>query len=153
MQPTVTGRRGVWIRTGLLALAIGQGGAAAWALFAPRSWFAEFPGGGQHWVAAYPPFNEHLATDYGGAFIALSLLVAIAGVLLERRLVVIAMVCWLTAAVPHLIFHIGTRDAYQGAERVASLTSLVLTVVIPIAILAGVRRAGAPSPSTAPASG
>lgn len=152
MQATVTGRRGVWIRIGLVALALGQGGAAVWALLAPRSWFADFPGGGQHWVAAYPPFNEHLATDYGGAFLALSLLVVITAVLLDRRLIVIAMVCWLAAAVPHLVFHLATRDAYHGAEAVASLASLALTVVIPIAILVAVRRSSAPSSVPAPAS-
>jgi hypothetical protein len=137
---TLTGRRRVWIRVGLWALALGQGSAAAWALLAPRSWFEGFPGGGQHWVAAYPPFNQHLATDYGAAFLALSLLAVFAAVVLERRLVAIAMACWLVAAVPHLVFHLGTLDAYRGAEGVASIVSLVFTVVVPIAILAGLRQ-------------
>jgi hypothetical protein len=148
---TVTGRRRLWIRVGLWALALGQGMPAIWALIAPRSWFDNFPGGGQHWVAALPPFNEHLATDYGAAFLAISVLAAIAAVLLDRRLVAVAMACWLVAAIPHFIYHLGTLHAYPGAEGVSSQASLALTVVVPLAILAGVRRpAGRPSPAAEP---
>ena len=150
---TITGRRRrVWIRVGLLALAIGQGLPAMWALLAPRSWYDGFPGGGQSWVSALPPYNEHLATDYGSAFLAISVLAAISAVLLERRLVIVAMLCWLVAAVPHLVFHLGTLDAYQGAAGPSSLAGLLFTVLVPVAILLGLRGpaprgAAAPEPS------
>jgi hypothetical protein len=139
---TITGdRRRLWVRVGLLALAVGQGVPAMWALFAPRSWYDGFPGGGQSWVSALPPYNEHLATDYGSAFLAISVLAAICAVLLERRLVIVAMLCWLVAAVPHLVFHLGTLDAYRGAAGPSSLVGLVFTVAVPVAILLALRRA------------
>ena len=137
---TVTGaRRRLAIRVALLALAIGQGSAAIWARLAPRGFYEDFPGAGQQWVAALPPFNEHLVTDYGSAFLALSLLVAIAAVLLERRLVAIAMACWLTAAAPHFLFHLATPGNEQPGERLASLVSLAITVGVPLLVLAGLR--------------
>lgn len=151
---TVAGdRRRLWIRVGVLGLAIGQGIPALWALLAPRSWYDGFPGGGQHWVSALPPFNEHLVTDYGASFLALSVLAAAAAVLLDRRLVAVAMGCWLISALPHFLYHLGTLDAYRtGAEMVSSQLSLGLSVLVPILVLATLRRPAARSSAAAPTS-
>jgi len=61
-------------RVVLLVLALVAAYVGAWALFAPASFYAEFPGGSRHWVAADGPFNEHLVRDVGAAYCALCVL-------------------------------------------------------------------------------
>src|SRR5436305_13051227 len=92
-------------RVGLVLLGVGQGIAAVWALAAPHSFYSDFPAAGQHWVSAFAPYNEHLVRDYGAAFLAIVALAAIAAWIGERTLMVVALVVWLIAAVPHLAFH------------------------------------------------
>jgi hypothetical protein len=68
-----------WVmRTGLVLLALPSAVIAAWGLLAPHGFYTDFPGAGRHWVSALPPYNEHLVTDYGSGFLALSVLVALA---------------------------------------------------------------------------
>ena len=124
--------RSTLVRPGLALLALGQGAAAVWALLAPRSFYDDFPGGGGHWVSALPPYNEHLIRDYGSAYLALAVLAAIAALRGEVRLARIAMVVWLVAAVPHLVFHI----AHASEGGAGSIVSLGLNVAVPVALLA-----------------
>ena len=133
------------IRAGFGVLAVMQGFAALWALLAPRSFYEDFPGFGRHWVSALPPYNEHLITDYGGGFLALALLAALAAILLERRVVQVAAVCWLVASVPHFIFHLTTLASYRTADTLGSVISLAVFVAIPLAILVALREARSPA--------
>src|SRR5436305_8891748 len=105
--PTTTpaDRRFGAVQAGLVFLGLGQGIAAVWALAAPRSFYGDFPARGQHWVSAFAPYNEHLVRDYGAAFLAITALAAIAAWIGDRRLMIVALVVWLIAAVPHLVFH------------------------------------------------
>ena len=48
------------IRFLLLTLGIPQGLIGMWALFAPRSFYDDFPVGTDGWVNALGPFDEHL---------------------------------------------------------------------------------------------
>src|SRR3990170_7280069 len=98
--------RELWLRAGLLVLAVGSGVVGLWALAAPRSFYDDFPGGGRHWVSALPEYNEHLVRDVGGLNLAVAALLLVAAVVLERRLVQVALVAPLLYAVPHLIFHL-----------------------------------------------
>ena len=134
-----TERRGRWMRAGLLALAIGQGGASLWALADPRSFYDDFPGGGRHWVSALPPFNEHLTVDYASGGLALTVLAVLAAVMLERRVVLVTAIAWLVFGLPHLTYHLATLDAYAAGDAVGTVVSLGLTVVVPLAILFGLR--------------
>jgi hypothetical protein len=131
-RTTPTDRRLTTVRVGLVALGIGQGIAAVWALLAPHSFFGDFPARGQHWVASFAPYNEHLVRDYGASFLAISVLALIAAWLAERRLMVIALVVWLIAAVPHLIFHAAHAHT-SGAPAVATVA---VNVAFPLVLLA-----------------
>ena len=95
-----------WVRWGvLIAVAVPQLITGVWAVLAPRSWFDDFPGIGPVLVGAEPPFNRHLATDAGGAFLATGVALLIAVVWPRRQLVALALVTFLTFAVPHTIYH------------------------------------------------
>jgi hypothetical protein len=132
------------IRVGLVVLALPQALIGLWALVAPRGWFDTFPGAGHHWLPAYGAYNEHLATDVGGTFIALGLLLLAAALYLERRLVQVALVAYLAFEVPHFVYHLGADDALSGGDQVASAVTLALTVILAIALLVLTRR---PTPS------
>jgi hypothetical protein len=118
-------------RIGLLLLALGQGFAAVWALAAPRGFYGDFPGGGQHWVAALPPYNEHLVRDYGAAFLALSVLALAAAAIAERTLVRVTLAVWVVAALPHLVFHL----AHASNGGTGSLVSLGLNAAVPLVLI------------------
>lgn len=128
-------RRWLVVRIGLVLLGLGQGYAAVWALFAPRSFFDGFPGGGAHWVSALPPYNEHLVRDYGSAFLAIAALALVAAWLADRRVARVALAIWALAAAPHLAFHLSHPDEPSGASGVASLATLALNLAVPLFLL------------------
>lgn len=128
------------VRIGLVALGLGQGGVALWALLAPRSFFGDFPTRGADWVDAFLPYNEHLVRDYGASFVALSVLALAAAWVAERRLVVVALAVWLVAAVPHFAFHLANADEPPGLAGVSSLMTLGFNVVLPLVLLHLVRK-------------
>jgi hypothetical protein len=68
--------RAARIVLGLLALSAAVAGP--WAAVAPGSCYRDFRGGGQHWVAADGPFNEHLVRDLGGLTLALGAVTVLA---------------------------------------------------------------------------
>jgi hypothetical protein len=145
------------VRIGLVVLGLGQGGAAVLALLAPRTFFDDFPVRGAHWVSAFAPYNEHLVRDYGAAFLAISVLALTAAWLAERRLAAVALVVWLVAAVPHLVFHLAHADEPAGTKGAASLITLGLNVVLPLVLLFLVRKEiphapDRPGPAEGPAS-
>ncbi len=124
-------RRWLIVRAGLVLIGLGQGGTAVWELLAPRGFYDNFPGGGQHWVAAFPPFNEHLIRDYGAAFLALSVLALAAAAIAERRIVLVTLVALLVAALPHLAFHI----AHAGEGGAGSVVAIALNAAVPLILI------------------
>ena len=135
--------RELWLRGGLLVLAAGSGLVGLWALAAPRSFYDDFPGGGRHWVSALPEYNEHLIRDAGGLNLAVAALLLAAAVVLERRLVQVALVAPLLYAVPHLIFHVAeVGELESSGDKVAQTLTLVLAVVIPLVLLPLTLRLG-----------
>ena len=56
-----------------------------WARLWPRHFFDTFPGFGQRWTAAYPPYNEHLVVDLGSTFLTLGFLLAAGAAVDDRR--------------------------------------------------------------------
>lgn len=125
-------RRWTVVRVGLVLLALGQGGGAVWALLAPRGFYDGFPGGGWHWVAALPPYNEHLIRDYGASFTALSVLALAAAIVAERRLVLVALGVWLVAALPHLAFHVAHAGDGGGSIAALALGAAAPLILIPL---------------------
>lgn len=137
------------VQAALWVLVLLQAPPALWALLAPRSFYAGFPGAGRAWVAAYPPYNHHLITDYGAGFLAVAVLAAAAAVLMERRVIQVAMVCWMVAALPHFGFHLATTGGIETIDAVGTLVALGLAFGVPAAILLALRRQPAPGRAAA----
>lgn len=113
-----------------------------WAAAFPRSFYDDFPGFGQVWVAADGPFNEHLVRDVGSLNLALAVLLAVAAVRTTPLLVGVAAGVNLVNAVPHLTYHLLNLDVLDTTEQVTSGVVLVAAVVTPAALLWWVARAG-----------
>ncbi|HZM83006.1 MAG TPA: hypothetical protein VFC19_45395 [Candidatus Limnocylindrales bacterium] len=131
---------------GVLHLAWGVGAIAA-----PRWFFDNFPGFGRHWTAAYPPYNEHLMTDVGAAFLALGVILLIAAAMRDRKVTNVVLIGLLVFSTAHLVFHSRHPGNLTGADLAASLTSLALGVVVPgllliVSAVRGSRRETPPPP-------
>jgi AhpD family alkylhydroperoxidase len=114
-----------------------------WALFAPRSFYEDFPPGRGGWVSGLPAYNEHLLRDVGGLFLATGVLLLVAAVWLERRLVGVSLVAWLLFAVPHAVYHVFNLEPYGTGDAVGNVIALSLTVVLPAALLVLLARPAA----------
>jgi len=121
-----------------------------WATAAPSSFFRTFPGTG-HWVAALPPYNEHLVRDVGQLALALAIVTVGALVMRRRSVTRLVGVAWLVEALPHLLFHVFNRQGLGSGQLTASLSGLAFTVALAVACIAapqdalprvGVRVAG-----------
>ena len=126
---------GLGARILLLLLAIPALEIGIWATLAPQSFFNSFPGGGRHWVAVDGPFNEHLVRDFGALNLALAAVLLVALVVGSRLLVRTAAVAYLLWAVPHALYHFFNMQVLDSSDQIANGISLVLSVVLPIAIL------------------
>jgi hypothetical protein len=131
-----------WLRGGLMVLAVSALTVGLWALLVPRSFYDDFPLPGRDWVSTLGPYNEHLVRDVGALNLALGVLLVVAAVLLERRLVQTSLVAYLAYAVPHFIFHVSTGHAFPLGDNIANLITLGLAVVLPLVLLALVGRPG-----------
>ena len=139
-----------WImRAGLIVLALPSAVIAAWRLISPRGFYDTFPGAGRHWVSALPPFNEHLLRDFSAASLAMVVFLVGAAILLERRLIQVALIAFLAYSIPHFAYHATTTDHYSTGDNLGSLGGFVLTLVIAVGLLALTRE---PAQSSAAAS-
>jgi len=118
-----------------------------YALFAPRSFYDDFPLG-RGWVEAIPAYNEHLVRDVGALFLATAVVLAAAAFWLERRLVIVALVSFLVFSVPHTIYHLFNLEGISTGDAIAEALLLVLTVIAPLALLIAILRVR-PSPPAA----
>ena len=125
-----------------------------WALFFPTSFYGSFPLG-RGWVEALPAYNEHLMRDFGGLTLATALVLLVAAVTLERRMVLTAIGAYLLFALPHAVWHIFNLEAYETGDAVANVITLGATVLLPLWLLYRLRVAppAAPSRSAAPNAG
>ena len=122
------------LRAGVAALAVVELAIGAWELLAPRSFYSSFPAG-RDWVQALGPYDSHLMTDVGELTLALGVLLALAAVWFERRLVQAALIAYLVYAVPHLVFHAIHRDHLSAADNAGNLATLGLAVLVPAVLL------------------
>jgi len=136
-------------RAAIALLALPSAVIAAWTLVAPGSFYDDFPGAGRHWVAALPPYNEHLLRDFGAASLAIVIFLAAAAIFLERRLVQVALIAFIAYSIPHFAYHLTTTSHYSSGDNVASLGGFVLQLVLALVLLA-LSRAAVPA-SAAPA--
>jgi hypothetical protein len=122
--------RRMWLRAGLVFLAVTQVAAGVWGVMVPRSFYDDAP-----WVAMLPPYNEHLVRDVGAYNLALGVVLAAAAVIMERRLAATAVAGYLTFTVPHFVFHVTHLAGYSRADALAQTATLAVAVVIPVALL------------------
>jgi hypothetical protein len=134
------GRR-VLARAALILLAVAGLYQGLWAQLDPRSFFEEFPGG-ESWIAANGPYNEHLARDVGGLVNGLAVVAIIAAWTLSKPLLTATAAGWLVYALPHLGYHLAEplNDAGMQSFNVLVLAS---QVVLPVLGLVGVAWARA----------
>lgn len=125
-----------WRRLALLVLGIPQAGIGVWAVVAPMRWYGSFPGAGRHWLPAFGPYNEHFAVDAGAGLLAAGIIAIVAAVWLERRVVQVAMIGFLTWSVPHAIYHLTALDTLGTSDNVINVSLLAVTVVVPAVLLA-----------------
>jgi hypothetical protein len=135
-------RSGRAARLGLAGFAAVIAWWGGWAWFAPRSFFAGFPGFGHRWTAAYPPYNEHLVTDLGATFLTLSFLLVIAAALGDRRVALVVLAGVLLFDALHLAYHAGASGQLGPHDYLASIVALTLGVLVPVGLLAMVWLGG-----------
>lgn len=135
------------IRAALGILGVIQLVDGLYALFAPRSFYDDFPLG-HGWVAALPAYNEHLVRDVGSLFIATGVILMAAALSLDRRMVLIACVSYLCFSLPHAIYHFFNLGPYDTTDAIGNVVTLTATVLIPAWVLLVIRRPepGAPGP-------
>src|SRR4051812_46900241 len=124
----------MFIRGGLITLAVAQGPIGLWALFAPHSFYDDFPLGRGGWVSALGPYNEHMTVDYGALTLALVFVLVAAAIVMDRTLVLVAAGAYLIWSVPHFVYHMITLDKYGTGDAVGNAVTLAFTVALPAAI-------------------
>jgi hypothetical protein len=108
------------------------------AVAVPHTFFTDFPFLA-HWVERLPPYNEHLVTDVGGAYLGFAVVLGLAAWRPERNLVVAACAGFLTVAVPHLLFHATHPNGLTTAEEIAQCAALASLLLPPAVALWGSR--------------
>jgi hypothetical protein len=143
--------RGI-LRAGLFLLALPSVVIGVWTLVAPHDFYVNFPGGGRHWVSALPPYNEHLLRDFGSANLTIAIVLIGAALVLERRLVEVALVGFIVGTLAHLGYHVTTTEHYSTGDNVASFAGFAVELLLAVALLALTRqlaRASEAPPSAA----
>ena len=107
-----------------------------WAVLSPQGWFDNFPGNAPRVIAAYPPYNEHLAVDAGSGLLTVGVL-ALAAAFIGRRDAHLAAGAGLLAFTgPHALFHLlNPSDLLTSSENASSTIPLVITALASLAIL------------------
>ncbi|MEU1871153.1 hypothetical protein [Streptomyces sp. NPDC019793] len=118
-----------WLRAGLGVLAGGQVVLGLWILLLTEL-FWTWP-----WVSHLPPYNEHLLQDFGGASLALAVVLCAAVATMERRLVLTALVAYLVSSVAHLLFHARHLEPLSAASAAGFLALLGTAVLLPAVLV------------------
>lgn len=131
-----------WARAGVIYLAASFLFVGLWATVDPRSFFDDFPGGGRRWVAGDGPYNAHLVGDAGVGFLAVGLVLLLAAVWMDRRVVQAACVAAIAHGGPHLLYHLRHPDDSLGStDAWLSNGGLALGVAVAVAVLLASRTA------------
>lgn len=132
----MTDRRRRGIRLGLVYLAVTFLEVGLWATLAARSFYDDFPGFGRRWLAGDGPYNAHLATDAGVGFVAVGVVLVLAAVWMERRVVQAALAAAALHSLPHLLFHLRhPNEALGSLDEAISTGGLLLGVALAIVLL------------------
>jgi hypothetical protein len=136
-----TRRRTLWALTAVAAYVGG------WALLAPAHWYATFPGAGLRWLPVLGPYNEHLAADVGGLYLALGVLsVGAARRSADTYLVRLTGLAWLVFSIPHLIYHLGHLAHYGPVDVAGNVVGLTGVVALAAVLVVPAKRSADSSP-------
>lgn len=127
-----------WLRAGLAFLTATQFGVGFWALLFPRSFF-DIP-----WVGMRMPYNAHLMADYGAMSLAMSVVLGVSVVIMQRVMIRTALAVYLVFAVPHFVIHTRLLHHLSPAEGTVLLIALAAAIVIPLALLVLTMRSERP---------
>lgn len=123
-------RQPKWLRILMVLLAVPNLITGLWAVVDPQHWFDTFPGWAPQLVAAFPPYNEHLATDAGSGLLATGLVMGLAALWPRREVVITAAVAFLAFALPHFVWHLVNPSAsLTSAEDTVNDITLAAAVV------------------------
>ena len=135
-----------WPRIGLGYLALVDLVTGLWSVLDPSGWYRRFPGLGRHWVAATPPYNHHLAIDSGAGFLGVGVVLAVALLWRERRIVQAALLGSLAHDVPHFLYHLlHPAHALSASDKAISTGGLAFGCVLAAGLLVWVSRSPAPT--------
>jgi hypothetical protein len=123
------------LRAGLLVLAAFALLPGVWGTLWPRSFFDDFPGAGNAWVAAFPPYNEHLVRDVGAFYLGYGVLLLAAATLARRRLIQVALLAWIVATLPHAWFHLRHLEDLPTSHAVTQSVVLGVMTLLPVWLL------------------
>jgi hypothetical protein len=129
-----------WLRAGLVVLAVTPAFVGIWATVSPRGFYRGFPGGGHHWVSAVGAYDEHLVRDVGALYLGSLVLLGLAFVWLDRRLMQAALISYAVAAIPHLAYHATALNHFSTGDAIAEIAGLALNVALPLVLLAATLR-------------
>ncbi|HEY7223365.1 MAG TPA: hypothetical protein VH561_07130 [Micromonosporaceae bacterium] len=135
----------VVVRVGMAALGAVHAWWGVWARLFPRHFFANFPGFGRRWTAAYPPYNEHLVTDLGATFLTLAFLLFAGAWVRDRTVRAVSLVAVAIFSALHLTFHATNHASMGSADFATSLFFLILGVLAPVTLLV-IDRLATPAP-------
>ncbi len=121
-----------------------------WITLSPTSFYDDFPLG-RGWVEALPSYNEHLMRDVGGLFMATGLVLVVAGLWLERRVVMLALGSYLLFTIPHTVYHLLNLEPYGTGDAIGNVIALGATVVLPVYLVVLLAREGGATRSRKPA--
>lgn len=127
-------------RAALAIVAAVQAEVGIWGLAAPHSFYADFPGLGRHWVAPIGPYDEHLLRDYASAELGFAVLLLLAAIWFERRVVLIAGAAFLVATLPHFAYHLTTTADLPPLDNALSLGAFALQIALVVAAMTAVSR-------------
>jgi len=123
------------LRAGLGLLAAVEGLLGLWTLVFPANFYADVPT-----VDLTPPFSEHAFRDFGGATVGLAVVLAAAAIWLEGRLVMVALLAYLSFSASHLAFHLTHLQGASGTPACVLVIALTGSVALPLALLLGALR-------------
>lgn len=130
-----------WTRLGLAYLTVTFLHIGLWATFATRSFYNDFPGLGRRWVAGDGPYNAHLASDAGVGFLAVGVVLLLASIWMERRVMQAALTAALLHGLLHLLFHLARpNDDLSLVDILLSNGGLLVGVSLASILLVAVTR-------------
>lgn len=136
-----------WARGALVYLTVSFLAVGLWATVNPRGFYDGFPGGGRQWVAGDGPYNAHLVGDAGVGFLAVGVVLLLAAVWMDVRVIQAASAAAMVHDAPHLLYHLRHPNAALGSVDTAlSNGALFLGALVALVLLVATARSQSPSP-------